>query len=235
MVLAGVIVVAVVVAAAVALLGRSPGKSRTATSTTHPINTDPINTPAKIAALFAGIPQHGDTLGRPGAPVTVLAFEDPQSTLCGAWNLTTLPVVLTRFVRTGRVKLVYRGIQVVGPNSEVGLRAIAGAVGQNALWSMNEAIYVNQGKVNSGWLTSPLVVNIAVALGLDEGKLIGGANSQAATRALAAAAGEATTYKVRSTPSFVILRPAAAPKRLRLNGSSLAPAGFVSALNAAIG
>ena len=244
--LAGVIVVAVAAALAAALLGHGSGKSSVKTPTTikttgktgttaSPTTTSGGQTsgPAAIAALFAGIPQHGDTLGKPDAPVTLVVFEDPQCPFCAEWNIDTLPTVLRQFVRTGKVKLVYRGILVIGPNSAAGLRAIVGAGLQNKLWNMSEALYANQGKENTGWITSGLVLALAADLEINGKKLIADANSKAVTSALVAAADEATRDKVQGSPSFEILNPPAVPKQL--HETSLEPAGFVAALTAAIG
>jgi protein-disulfide isomerase len=246
--LGAVIVVAVVGAIAAAVLGHSSGKSPvkalttltptsatgtgTATTPTTTSSTQ-INGPAAIAAMFAGIPQHGDTLGKPDAPVTMVVFEDPQCPYCDEWNLGTLPTVLNQFVRTGKIKLVYRGILIIGPNSGAGLRAVVGAGMQNKLWNMSEALYANQGKENSGWITSDLVLALAADLGIDGKQLVKDANSKATTRALEAAATEATKDKVQGTPSFEIINPPAVPAEL--HEASLAPAGFVQALTAAIG
>jgi protein-disulfide isomerase len=246
--LGAVIIVAVVGAVAAAILGHSSGKSAataittTATMTTTNASTTTATTgkspgritgPAAIAALFAGIPQHGDTLGKPSAPVTMVVFEDPQCPYCDEWNLDTLPTVLTQFVRTGKLKLVYRGILIIGPNSGAGLRAVVAAGRQNKLWNMSEALYANQGKENSGWITSGLVLALAADLKLDGTKLVKDANSKSVTSELQAAASDATTYKVQGTPTFEILRPPAAPRQLQ--ETSLEPAGFVAALTDAIG
>lgn len=249
LILAAVIVVAVVGAIAAAVLGQGSGKSGIGTSTTPakattgsattpttPTTTTAspaINSPAAIKALFAGIPQHGDTLGRPSAPVTLAVFEDPQCPYCDQWNLATLPSVISQFVRTGKIKLVYRGLLVVGPNSVVGLRAIVAAGLQNKLWNMSEALYANQGKENSGWITSQLVLSLAADMGIDGKKLVTDANSKAVTATLEAAATEAKAYNLGGTPSFEILHPPAVP--VQLNESTLAPAGFAAALTAAIG
>jgi protein-disulfide isomerase len=183
--------------------------------------------------MFKGIPQHGDTLGDPAAPVSLLVFEDPQCPYCDEWNLDTLPTVLQQFVRTGKIKLVYRGVEIIGPNSIVGLRAIVGAGLQDKLWEMNEALYANQGKENSGWITSPLLLQLAKDLNLNTGKLVTDANSTAVTKLLEANVKQAAAQKIGGTPGFAILNPPALPKQLNL--TSLEPAGFVASLSAAIG
>jgi protein-disulfide isomerase len=245
--LAGVIVVAVVVAIVVAVLGHSSSKSpaqsvttlapsattATTSATGTKTTTTPPTGPAAVNAIFKGIPQQGDTLGDPAAPVSLLVFEDPQCPFCDEWSLETLPTVVDEFVRTGKIKLVYRGIEIIGPQSIVGLRAIVGAGSQNKLWNLNEALYANQGKENGGWLTSQLIVALARDLGLNTTKLITAANSVAVTNALEAALKQATAQKVKGTPTFVIQNPPALPKQLDV--SSLTPDGFVASLSAAIG
>jgi protein-disulfide isomerase len=244
--LAGVVVVAIVVSIVVAVLGHSSTKSpttlaptttTTATATTSTTGTKTTTTPptgpAAVNAIFKGIPQHGDTLGDPAAPVSLVVFEDPQCPFCDEWSLETLPVVVDEFVRTGKINLVYRGVEIIGPQSIVGLRAIVGAGSQNKLWNLNEAIYANQGKENGGWLTSQLVLALARDLGLNTTKLIKAANSVAVSKALEASLKQATAQKLQGTPTFLILNPPALLKQL--NVSSLAPQSFVESLSAAIG
>ena len=78
---------------------------------------------------------------------------------------------------------------MIGQNSVVGLRAIVAAGRQNKLWDMNEALYANQGKENSGWITSPTRSSRSPHdLGLNTKKLVTDANSKAVTKLLEAAA-----------------------------------------------
>src|SRR5262249_59473467 len=86
--------------------------------------------------LFAGIPKKGASRGRVAAPATMVVFEDPQCPFCRQWSVDTLPTVVRDFVRTGKLRLVYRGIEIIGPNSEPGLRAIFAAGKQNKLWNV---------------------------------------------------------------------------------------------------
>ena len=49
-------------------------------------------------------------------------------------------------MRPGRLKLVYRGIEIIGPNSQPGLRAIYAAGKQNKLWNLADALYRAPGR-----------------------------------------------------------------------------------------
>lgn len=199
------------------------GSSPTTTST-------PAAAPG-TKSMFAGIPQSGDTLGKPSAAATVTVYEDPQCPFCRQWNVETLPSVLDTFVRTGRVKLVYHGIVVIGPNSLDGLRAIYAAGAQNRMWTFADALYMHQGAENSGWITPAVVRAAAAEAGADGGAILARAKDPAILTALKAAAAEATTDKVRGTPTFVLQKPLGPRTQL---SAPLDPTGFTAALSAAL-
>ena len=181
---------------------------------------------------FAGVPQRGDRLGKASASVTITVFEDPQCPFCRTWSLDTLPTVVDRYVRTGRVKLVYRGIEIVGPNSVTGLVAIYAAGAQNKLWNLADELYRRQGTENSGWITDALIDEAAVASGIDRDALFVSSSSGAVAVAMTEARRSAVVRSVEGTPTFVIERPASPPRKLKV--SKLDPASFTAALDAAL-
>jgi protein-disulfide isomerase len=178
---------------------------------------------------LAGIPQHGDTLGRPSAPVTIQVFEDPQCPYCREWNVDTLPSVLATYIKTGRVKLQYRGIEIISANSVDGLRAIYAAAQQNKLWQMVDAIYARQGQENSGWITPDLISTAARAAGADPAKVASAASSAAVDAMLKDSVAAAKAAAIGGTPTFVVQRPPGLPTQLQLAG--LDPASFAAALD----
>ncbi len=220
--LAAIAVVGVVIAVA------SSGGSSTTTSVAAP-TTSSTTAPSRPADPLAGIPQTGATLGRASAPVTVQVFEDPQCPYCREWNVGTLPTVVTDYVKTGRLKLVYRGIQIIGPNSTQGLRANYAAARQNKLWEMVDALYARQGSENSGWINDTVIANAARSAGVNVTKLSADFLSAPVTAQLKAAEQAATKYAVQGTPTFVVDHPPALPTQLQLAG--LDPASFAAAID----
>jgi protein-disulfide isomerase len=204
----------------------SNGDSTSSSATT-------TTTPAATGSPLAGVPQHGDTLGRASAPVTITLFEDPQCPYCRQWDVDTLPTVVERYIRPGRVKLVYRGIEIIGPNSLVGLRAIYAAGRQNKLWTMVNELYRRQGPENSGWITDSVVREAARAGGADGAAILAASGSAAVTAALEQAAKQAKAYAVPGTPAFFVERPPSLPHELSV--PALDPASFTAALDAALG
>jgi protein-disulfide isomerase len=226
-VLVGAIVAAAVVVVVVILVAGGGSGSSTTTTTT---GTSGSGTEAK--STFAGVPQHGDTLGTASAPVTLSVFEDPQCPYCRQWNIDTLPTVVENYVRTGRIKIVYRGIVVIGPNSVAGLRAVYAAGAQNKLWNMVEALYERQGAENSNWITLPVIRSAAREVGAAPARLITAADSKAVTAQLTQSAKLAQTYGVNGTPTFAIQKQLGPVEQLQL--SSLEPGGFTSSLDQAL-
>ena len=221
--LAGAVIVAAMIAGVLIAVASS---KRTNGSTTT------LAAAPAAASPFAGVPQHGDTLGDPTAPATLLVFEDPQCPFCQEWALGTLPQVVADYVKTGRVKLVYRGIQVIGPNSQAGLRAIYAAGLQNKLWNVAEALYRQQGSENSGWITNPVIEAAASAAGANGKAILAASGSATVTAGLRIAAQEAQAAGIGGTPTFVLEHPPGLPQALQL--SALDAGTFEAALEQAL-
>lgn len=219
--LAGAAAVAIVVVVVAVALSGSKKK------TPQPVTTAPP------ASFLAGVPQHGDALGRAGAPATLLVFEDPQCPYCRDWSLGALPSVVDTFVRTGRVQLQWRGIAIIGPNSVPGLRAVYAAAEQNRLWNLVDQLYARQGDENSGWITTGLLKEAALAAGVDVAKMQAAADSARVTAQLEQAAKDAARLKVGGTPTFVLVRPPGLPQHLQVTG--LDATTFDSELASALG
>jgi len=224
--LAGAVGAAAVLAVVLILVAGGSGSSSSST-TTAPTATTPAGT------SLAGILQHGDTLGKPSAPATLIVYEDPQCPFCRRWNVETLPTVLRDFVRPGRLKLVYRGVVIIGPNSVRGLRAIYAAGAQNKLWNMVDALYAHQGAENSGWITNSVILEAAREAGANGKAILAQMNSPAVTAALTRVAKEAAADHVPGTPTFILEHPPALSQQLQVTG--LDPASFVASLRAALG
>jgi protein-disulfide isomerase len=158
---------------------------------------------AETAALLNGIPQHGTVLGSPKAPVTLAEYADLQCPICGAWATQALPTIVQKYVRTGKVRLEFRGLRFVGPDSDTALRTAIAAGAQNRLWNVVDLLYRNQGTENTGWVTDKLLRNVVVAAGLETGVLDQRA-SAAVNRQIAADERQAQLDAVPGTPTFEV-------------------------------
>jgi protein-disulfide isomerase len=229
--LIGALVAAAIVVVVAIVIGSNGGSGR-ATTTTAAATTSTTATTPTAGSIFAGVPQHGDTLGKASAAVTLTVYEDPQCPFCAQWNLQTLPTVIERYVKPGHIKLVYRGVEIIGPNSEPGLRAIYAAGQQNKLWTLSEQLYLHQGAENSGWITKSAIRTAASAAGANGNAILAASGSIGVTAALKQSETAATAINLQGTPTFVIERPPGLPKQLSV--PALDPSSFIPALDAAL-
>jgi protein-disulfide isomerase len=123
---------------------------------------------AEAQRLFAGIPQHGDVLGSPNAPVTVVEYVDLQCPFCQEFETQAMPKLLARYVRNGKVKIEARPIAFIGPDSERGRAGALAAAEQNRMFNYMQLLYLNQGTENTGWLDDAMANAAAASIpGLD--------------------------------------------------------------------
>jgi protein-disulfide isomerase len=186
---------------------------------------------AAVAALFRGIPQDGPWLGRKTAPIVLVEYVDVQCPFCAQFSTTVMPTVVRRYVRTGRVRILFRGLAFLGPDSLTGLRWIDGAGRQDRLWNVLELMFAGQGRENSGWVTPERLRAVAASVkGLDLARLRRDSAGPAVSAQIQAAALAARRAHVPGTPYFEAGGALAALKPVAVN--SFAPGDFARQLDA---
>jgi protein-disulfide isomerase len=193
--------------AALLFAGALIGISVAGSGSSKPSTTKVVGAGA-TAALFRGIPQHGNVLGNPKAPATLVEFAEPQCPICGAWARETLPTVVRDYVRTGRLKVVYQGLSFIQPasDSEKALGAIAAAGAQNRAFQLIDLLYRNQGQEGTGWITDSLVRSASAAVaGLDAERMWADRSSRSSKATTEQAKKAATRVMGTSfrTPTFL--------------------------------
>jgi protein-disulfide isomerase len=170
---------------------------------------------AETNALLDGIPQQGIELGGHSAPVTVTEFADLQCPFCRQYSEKVFPTVVRDYVRTGKVRMVFRGLQFIGSDSIVAARAAGAAAQQNRLWQFVDVFYKNQRDENSGYVRTKFLRQIGQAAGLDVAQLERDATTEAVQRQLTEANAEADRFGIKSTPSFLVSTAGRQPIRLK--------------------
>ena len=174
----------------------------------------PVPAAAQTLALFAGIPQRGIALGNPQAPITLVEFGDLQCPACAQFAEHALPAIVSSYVRSGRVLLVFRGLDFIGGDSQRAAR-MAGAVSQqNRMFQFNELLYRNQGAENSGYVTDTYLRALAGAIpDVDVARALTERNSPAVQAQLRQAQVLARRLGLKSTPSFLLYRSGTTPRK----------------------
>ncbi len=188
---------------------------------------------APEASLFTGIEQRGAALGAAKAPVTLVEYADLQCPYCAEWARDALPTLVEDFVRPGKLRIVFRGLAFIGPDSDKALRAAVAAGANGHLWDVVHGLYLNQGHENSGWVTDELVRDIAAGVhGVDAEALTRASGSDAVASEIERAARAARAARVNGTPAFQV---GPTGGRLELvQPNSLGPEGIIPAIEAVL-
>ena len=151
------VVVAVVV---VILIATGGGGSKKVA----PHSAEANQTVAAVNTLVGGIPQSGNVLGNPNAPVTLQYFGDLECPICKQFTLGALPSIVQKWVRTGKVKIEYRSLETATrePETFKTQQVAALAAGkQNKMWNFLETFYHEQGEEDSGYVTESYLQGLA--------------------------------------------------------------------------
>lgn len=195
--------VAVLASAALIAASATGAQGGSASSANAAVASATVKGAADTLALIKGIPQSGAWLGSPDAAIQLVVFADLQCPFCEKFDTTVMPTLIRDYVRTGKVRVFFSGMDFIGPDSNRGLKAAAAAADQNRLWYVVSILYDNQGTENKGWLSDKLLGNIAKALpGLDTKKFDQVRKGHTIDKRLAEWKALSTSAGVNSTPSF---------------------------------
>ena len=186
---------------------------------------------AQGSSLLGGIPQRGNLLGSPTAPVRLVEYADLQCPYCAVYARDVLPTLIRDYVRTGKVQLEYRGLAFLGPGSVSALRTATAAGAQNKMWNVLELLFGKQGPENA-WVTDDLLRSTVTTAGADAARVFGARDGVAVTQAIEGWAREANTAGVTGTPTFFFGRRGATLDRLAL--TTLDVSQFRAALEGAL-
>ena len=153
-----IVIAGAIIAIAVFAAGHSnSGTSPTATTGTTPtvnVNADQVSA------------KGNPTIGDANAPLTIAYWFDYQCPFCKQNELTVMPQLITDYVNTGKVKIVYKDFSFLGTDSDT-LGHWGRAVWQVApdkFEAWHDAVYQNQGEENTGWATTAEIQKITASV-----------------------------------------------------------------------
>jgi protein-disulfide isomerase len=160
------------------------------------------------AEVGGGIPQNGNTIGAPAAPVTLQYFGDLQCPICKDFTLGALPTLLQKWVRAGKLRIEYRSLETATrePEEFKTQQVAALAAGkQNKMWQYIELFYNQQGEESSGYVTEKFLQGLAQQVpGLNLTQWTSDRGSATLNNQIAADAQAANNAGFTGTPSFLI-------------------------------
>jgi protein-disulfide isomerase len=199
----GGVIAAVVVVVIVIVLATSGGKKE-GLATGH----QKSSTVASVTSLVGGIPQSGNVLGDPNAPVTLQYFGDLECPICKEFTLGALPELIAKYVRTGKMKIEYHSMETATREQETfhtqQIAALA-AGKQNLAWYYIELFYHEQGQEDSGYVTESYLQGLAEQVpGLNLADWSAARNEEVFAEDLTRDAQTVNQRGFTGTPSFLI-------------------------------
>jgi protein-disulfide isomerase len=195
------VVVAIIVVIAVATSGGGSKK----VATEGPRANQEV---AAVTSLLRGIPQSANTLGDPKAPLTMQYFGDLECPVCQAFTLGVIPTLVSKYVRTGKLKIEYRSLETATrePETFKTQQVAALAAGkQHHMWDYIELFYHEQGTEDSGYVTEGYLQKLAQQVpGLNLAAWSGARNEPAFSAEVTSDQQAATQAGFTGTPSFLL-------------------------------
>ncbi len=104
--------------------------------------------------------------GQPGAPVTIEEYADFQCPYC-AQEDQVLQQIAPKYIDTGKARLVYNNMVLIGPESQPAAEAAECAGDQNKFWTYGNYLFTHQQGENTGAFSTDNLKKIAALLGLN--------------------------------------------------------------------
>ncbi|MGH7410282.1 MAG: DsbA family protein, partial [Candidatus Methylomirabilis sp.] len=95
----------------------------------------------EVLALMAA----GPAKGSDKAPVTIIEFSDFQCSFCWKFWKETLPRLEEEYIKTGKVRFVYRHLAILGAPSVATAQAAACAGEQGKFWDYHDKLFASKG------------------------------------------------------------------------------------------
>ena len=121
----------------------------------------------KIQSLSVFTDNASPILGNPNAPITMVEFGDYQCTFCSKFFHETENSIITNYVKTGKVKILFKDYIILGQDSMNAANAAHCANDQNSFWEYHSMLYNNWAGEDTGWADLAHLHEFANTLGLD--------------------------------------------------------------------
>lgn len=209
--LGGVLAVAAIVIVVAIVLSVSGGSGNAGTGGLAQGKTQ-SKTVASVQSLLGGIPQSGNTLGSPSAPIKVTYYGDLQCPVCQEFTLQGgWPQLVSAQIRAGKVQVSYSAFETAtrDPQTFDTQQVAALAAGlQGKFWQYTELFYHEQGQEDSGYVTESYLDGLAKQTpGLNYAKWLTDRKDPALLAEVQSQEASGTSAGVSGTPTLIFSGP----------------------------
>lgn len=148
-------------------------------------------------------------IGNQNAAVVVAYWSDYQCPFCKQFETQSLSQIVTKYVDTGKVKVVFKDFQFLGPDSDTAAlygRAVWDLYPER-YWEWREAVFAAQDQEHGGFGDEKSIQALTKTIaGIDETKVTAAVKTKgdAYSAQIAANRTEAQSFGIQATPSSII-------------------------------
>jgi len=106
-------------------------------------------------------------MGNINAPITIVEWGDYQCTFCYKFHQNTLDIINEDFIKTGKVKIIFKDFPLNGLDSKLAAEASYCAQDQEKYWKYHDELFKNWGGERTGWITRESLDKFAETIDLD--------------------------------------------------------------------
>jgi len=153
-------------------------------------------------------------LGNPNAPITLVEFGDYQCHFCNVFFHTTEDNILKNYVETGKVRMIFKDYNIIGPDSVNASHGAHCANDQGLFWEYHDILYSNWTGENNGWASSKNLERFAQEIGLDVDIWSECMLNEIHSQTILASNADARSLELTGTPAFFVIGPDGKTTRL---------------------
>lgn len=145
-------------------------------------------------------------IGSENAPITMTEYSDFQCPLCHKYFTETYPTLYKDYIKTGKVKYVFKYFPLKNIHAQANLAALAAecALEQNKFWEMHDQIFQTQDKWSDQANAEEQFRTLAANLGLDKEQFNSCLSSHKYQNNIDLDFTEGVNQQVKGTPTFRI-------------------------------
>lgn len=144
-------------------------------------------------------------LGNSNAPITLVEFGDYQCHFCNVFFHTTEDNIMKNYVETGKVKMIFKDYNIIGPDSVNASHGAHCASDQGLFWEYHDILYSNWTGENNGWASSDNLARFAQEIGLDVNIWSECMLNEIHSQTILASNTDARSLELTGTPAFFII------------------------------
>ena len=144
-------------------------------------------------------------LGNPNAPIILVEFGDYQCHFCNVFFHSTEDEILKNYVETGKVKMIFKDFNIIGPDSVNASHGAHCANDQGLFWEYHDILYSNWTGENNGWASSENLLKFAQEVGLNVDEWSECMSDGRHSQVIVASNEDAKSLGLTGTPAFFVI------------------------------